>query len=194
MDITVQVLDELASKIKSGTVEYKGTKEFQGELVSEVISDKEISVAKDEGDDRYKGIPQSDPQSEEKKFVKYIDKVYDKLESFFDEIYLVRNEGHFTIYNFEDGKGFEPDFVLFLKKEDPEKSLHYQIFIEPKGDHLLEHDEWKEEFLEELKDDYDLIPVWRDKEYVLWGLPFYNENKRRREFEEEFEKLISVDS
>ncbi|SHG45880.1 type III restriction enzyme [Fodinibius roseus] len=214
LDITVQVLDELASKIKSGTVEYKGTKDFQGELVSEVISDKEISVAKDEGDDRYKGIPQTDPQSEdlmiplgekewyafndnfgtseEKKFVKYIDKVYEKLEPSFDEIYLVRNESHFTIYNFEDGKGFEPDFVLFLKKEDPEKSLHYQIFIEPKGDHLLEHDEWKEEFLEELKDDYDLIPVWRDKEYILWGLPFYNENKRRREFEKEFEKIISV--
>jgi len=214
LDITVQVLDDLASKIMSGTVEYKGTKEFQGQLLKDVISDKEVNIARDDGGDREYGIRQSESPtdglrmpidekewyafndnfgtSEEKKFVKYIDKVYNELKSTYDEIYLVRNERHFTIHNFEDGRGFEPDFVLFLIKEQPEKSLHYQIFIEPKGDHLLEHDEWKEEFLQELKSNYDLTPVFKGKEYILWGLPFYNENKRRREFENEFEKIINI--
>ena len=28
--------------------------------------------------------------------------------------------------------------------------LTYQIFAEPKGDHLKEHDQWKENFLEQM--------------------------------------------
>jgi type III restriction enzyme len=210
LDIAVQVLDELATKIKSGTVDYKGTKEFEGQLVREVISDKEISVAKDDGDAEY-GEGQSKAgnkyhlpvdekdwyafndnfgTSEEKKFVQYIDKVYDKLKSSYDDIYLVRNERHFKIFNFEDGRAFEPDFVLFLRKDEPKQSLHYQIFIEPKGDHLLEHDEWKEAFLKQLKEEYELQQVWKGKEYNLWGLPFYNEAKRRREFEGKFDNIL----
>lgn len=200
LDITVQVLDELASKIKSCSVTHKGTKEFEGKLLKDVLSDKEISVAKDSGDDKQYGKSQSKTTneayqlpinekewyafednfgtSEEKSFVRYIDKVYNQLHQRYDEIFLIRNEQHFKLYNFEDGKGFAPDFVLFLKKEQPKESLHYQIFIEPKGDHLLEHDEWKENFLKKLKDEFELEQVWKGNEYILWGLPFYNENNK----------------
>ncbi|HLR77274.1 MAG TPA: hypothetical protein VK106_06405 [Balneolaceae bacterium] len=80
---------------------------------------------------------------------------------------------------------------MFLKKDQLDKSLHYQIFIEPKGDHLLEYDSWKEEFLGTLKDEYELQRVWKGKEYNLWGLPFYNENNRRRSFQEAFDEIVS---
>ena len=37
-------------------------------------------------------------------------------------MFLLRNELHFVIYNFSDGKAFAPDFVLFMKdKEDKDE-------------------------------------------------------------------------
>jgi type III restriction enzyme len=61
--------------------------------------------------------------SEEKLLIKYIDKVYEKLKPKYDEIFLVRNERHFKIYNFEDGRAIEPDFVLFLVNHSPEENF-----------------------------------------------------------------------
>ncbi len=215
LDISVQILDELASKIKSGTVKYRGTKKFEPQLLKDVIDNKEISIARDSGDDKQYGESQTETSnnafrlpvnekewyafednygtSEEKNFVRFIDKVYNELRETYDEIYLIRNEQHFKIYNFEDGAGFSPDFVLFLKREQPEKSLHYQIFIEPKGDHLIDYDKPKEVFLKQLRKEYDLEQVWKGKEYILWGLPFYNKNKKRREFENAFSEIISCE-
>lgn len=212
LDISTQVLEQLAAKLKGKFVEFKGTKEFKPYPIRDVITDKQINVANDDGGDKEYGVWQSETSddnlriplkdknwyafndnfgtSEEKKFVKYIDKVYDQLKSEYENIYLIRNERHLKVYNFSDGRAIEPDFVLFLEKSEPEKKLHYQIFIEPKGDHLLEHDKWKEDFLKTLKNEFKLEQVWKGKEYIIWGLPFYNENKRRREFEEEFENLI----
>src|SRR5699024_4881623 len=58
LDITVQVLEELASKVKSGTVEYKGTKHFQPVLLKDKITDKKINIAKDTGGDAQYGVSQ----------------------------------------------------------------------------------------------------------------------------------------
>lgn len=180
--------------------------------MKDVISNKEVNIARDEGSDREYGIRQTDSNSdelripldekdwyafndnfgtsEEKRFVKYIDKIYDQLKKKYNRIYLVRNERHFKLYNFEDGRALEPDFVLFLEKEEPERKMHYQIFIEPKGEHLLDKDEWKEGFLKQLKEEFELDEVWKNEEYVIWGMPFYNEHKRRREFEKAFGNIF----
>lgn len=212
LDIAVQVLEQLESKIRNGSVEYKGTKEFKPQMLKDVISNKEVNIARDDGSDREYGIRQSESNSdelriplnemdwyafndnfgtsEEKRFVRYIDKVYEQLRQKYDQIFLVRNERHFKLYNFEDGQAIEPDFVLFLEKENPKKKLHYQIFIEPKGEHLIETDKWKEIFLKELKEEFELDQVWKDEDYIIWGMPFYNEQKRRREFEDAFGNIL----
>jgi type III restriction enzyme len=91
--------------------------------------------------------------------VKYIDRIYDKLQEKYDEIYLVRNERFFKLYNFEDGKIFEPDYVLFLRQKKSPKKLYYQVFIEPKGSHFKEKDAWKEGFLVSLKKEYKAEPL-----------------------------------
>ena len=83
--------------------------------------------------------------------MKYIDKIYDKLRKKYDEIYLIRNERFFKLYNFEDGKPLEPDYVLFLRQKTTSKSLYYQVFIEPKGSYLKEKDGWKQSFILSLK-------------------------------------------
>ena len=82
-------------------------------------------------------------------FVRMLDRQMDALKKQYDGIYLIRNERHFKIYNFSDGRAFEPDFVLFLHKKNG-NMLTYQIFIEPKGKHLKEHDKWKQDFLKEI--------------------------------------------
>ncbi|MFO8141700.1 MAG: hypothetical protein R6T87_07400 [Marinobacter sp.] len=102
---------------------------------------------------------------------------------------MVRNERHFKIFNLDDGKPIEPDFVLFLIQEKPSKSFHYQVFIEPKGSHLLKTDEWKEKFLQRLRKEHKIEQLWKGKEYIIWGMPFYNEVEQKGSFEEEFMKL-----
>ena len=56
-----------------------------------------------------------------------------KLRAKYKQIYLLRNEGFFAIYNFIDGRAFQPDFVLFLMEKNNE-ILTYQLFIEPKSE------------------------------------------------------------
>ncbi|MDA0976741.1 MAG: hypothetical protein O3C38_05400 [Proteobacteria bacterium] len=51
------------------------------------------------------------------------------------------------LFSFEGGQGFEPDFILFLKKRGGGKELVYQVFVEPKGSHIADNDRWKESFL-----------------------------------------------
>ena len=41
----------------------------------------------------------------------------EELKEEYPEVYLLRNEKHFAPYNFAEGQGFEPDFVLFLLKK-----------------------------------------------------------------------------
>ena len=70
--------------------------------------------------------------SEEVGFIECMESMIDILKEKYDDIYLLRSERHFAIYNFEDGERFEPDFVLFLQAKNSDKRFTYQIFIEPK--------------------------------------------------------------
>jgi type III restriction enzyme len=128
--------------------------------------------------------------SEEKYLVKYIDKTYDALKNKYDEVYLIRNEKHFQLFNFDDGTPVEPDFVLFLKKKEPGLSVHYQIFIEPKGSHLLQQDAWKQSFLLSLKKKNKIHILDKTKKYNIWGMPFYNETLTKSDFENAFKEII----
>ncbi len=113
-----------------------------------------------------------------------------------DGIYLVRNEKHFKLYNFSDGKAFEPDFVLFLLDIEA-KFLTCQVFIEPKGKYLKEHDKWKEEFLKQITEMFGEKILHFEtqggtKNNKLVGIPFYNnedENLFRENLHEELEKV-----
>ena len=117
--------------------------------------------------------------SEEKALVRTLDQQMSQLKNKYNEIYLIRNERHFKIYNFYDGQGFEPDFVLFLKEKNG-NMLTYQMFIEPKGEHLKEHDQWKENFLKQIREKFkgrtfEFITRTRSQKYRLTGVPFYNQ-------------------
>lgn len=115
----------------------------------------------------------------------------DDLRKIYSKIYLVRNEREFHLYSFDDGERFEPDYVLFLQKKKTDGYEQMQIFIEPKGTHLLEKDAWKERFLLQMKDEAIPVKIFKDdNDYRIWGFHFYNENTRMKDFDDDFRELL----
>ncbi|MBO8140357.1 MAG: DEAD/DEAH box helicase family protein [Thermosipho sp. (in: Bacteria)] len=218
LKVCVNVLLQLENEILNDYVEYKGTEVFIPIEISKVVKDKQLKInVGDYGDQEY-GIPMSNARrtdlqlnladkdwyiydenygtSEEKSFIKFIDGIINELRQKYSEIYLLRNANLFKIYRFSDGKAMEPDFVLFLKKEGSDEVEQYQLFIEPKGEHLIKTDQWKEDFLKEIERKYDVeiedTLFKENAKYRLIGLPFYNENTKVV-FIEEFKKKLNLE-
>ena len=214
LEIAVTVLSDIATVLESDKVEYKGTKEFSPREVKKTFRDKVMNCVINEDSDQEFGISQSGTTnmdlfldlsekewyafndnfgtSEEKGLVRYINKVYDQLKSRYEKVYLIRNEKHFQLFNFDDGRPLEPDFVLFLIQKNEANAVYYQIFIEPKGGHLIEGDRWKEAFLMKLEAEGKTKVLWESKEYRIIGLPFYNRTipEQTAIFEEAFAEYI----
>ena len=86
--------------------------------------------------------------SEEKSLV---DAVREKLAapgflSEYSDAYLIRNEKDFSVFD-STGRAFQPDFILMFSDKTSGAGKAFQLFIEPKGEHLVEHDQWKEDAL-----------------------------------------------
>ncbi|MGM6353620.1 DEAD/DEAH box helicase family protein [Vibrio parahaemolyticus] len=208
-----KVLSKIAEQLNVNRIDYEGTKEFTPKTINELYDkDKILNISNDGLTEQEFGIAQSETTndelaldlskcdwfvfnenygtSEEKHFVRYLDTMIDDLKAVYDDVYLLRNEKHFKLYAFDDGRPFEPDFLLLLTKQDQELELTYQVFIEPKGAHLFENDAWKQNFLLDLKATHQIEQVWKGKEFVVWGLPFYNHLSSKSDFAPEFEELL----
>ena len=192
-----KVLKEISAGLSLPQKEYEGTKEFLAHDINKIFAqNKTVAYSKDS--DGELGQSQNSPESdfridlssaewfahtdnfgtsEEKAFVKYFSEHYDDLKKCYSKIYLVRNERQFKVYSFKDGNRFEPDFVLLMQKKDDDKIEQWQIFIEPKGKHLIEYDSWKQDFLLELKDKAEAVSFSDDKEYKIWGFHFFNQEE-----------------
>ncbi len=197
------LLHQIASELRQNITEYKGTETFKPNGVSSIFTDKTLKLV--EGSERADGDEQlvsnrewyvfnaNYGTSEEKDFVRMLDAQMDELKGKYDGIYLVRNERHFKIYNFDDGEGFEPDFVLFLREKNG-NTLIRQIFIEPKGKYLQAHEKWKEDFLEKIKEKFsgEVLKFKTQsgtQKYRLIGVPFYD-NQDERQFRESLESVL----
>ena len=193
------LLNQIASELRQNVTEYRGTESFKPNGISSIFTDKILKLV--EGSERAEGDEQlvSDREwyvfnanygtSEEKAFVRTLDAQIDELKKKYDGIYLVRNERHFKIYNFDDGQAFEPDFVLFLREKNG-NTLIRQLFIEPKGKYLQPHEKWKAEFLEQIKEKFSGETLeFQTKTHKLIGVPFY-ENRDERRFMESLESVL----
>jgi len=121
---------------------------------------------------------------EEKDFVIMFARRFDSINEKFENIYLIRNERVIKIYDAK-GNAFEPDFILFAKQRE-DTHLTYQVFIEPKGQHLMGTDQWKEHFLKLLRQEKKTINIDSDK-YRITAVPFYNtitENEFKKSLED----------
>ena len=213
-----KVFDLISDYVQTIQITYKGTHEFLGIPIRDVFKDRARNITRDYNDASWgNGVSQNDfsvdkdfrmdltdkewyvycdnyGTSEEKKFVKYFSTIVEKLKLKFNQVYLIRNEIQASIYSFTDGSKFEPDYVLILQKQQEGKkknNLYVCMFVEPKGEHLLEKDKWKNTFLLELTE--SSIPVVKfadDNEYIIWGSPLYNNGLTKEEFNKYFENLI----
>lgn len=212
----IELLENIKETLKGNYFKYEGSKEFSakkafGEDPNKAVfyDNKTIRVKKNsersKGDQEYLRdkdwyVFDSNYGTDQEKFcVKFIEKLIEnkKLERF-KEIYLVRNEQHFKLYDFEDGQIFSPDFVLFMKAKNG-KEITYQIFIEPKGPQFKGDDgtfetgkeAWKQRFLEKIKENVRIedLTKFENKGFRLMGLRFYNK-ENENEFEEELLESI----
>lgn len=207
----VNVVGKIADSISEIEEIYEGTKEFRSEHISKVFKNKRCNytIVHDGG----LGFSQNDNTvqtawridlsredwyvfednfgtNEEKAFVAYFKGYVPQLRKRYDKVYLIRNERQLHIYSFEAGERFEPDYVLFLHSKKQEGYEQLQIFIEPKGSHLIENDKWKENFLLELKS--KAVPVTTfvdDNNYKIWGFHFFNKEVRMQEFNADMETI-----
>lgn len=206
LEASCKYLDFLQNEIEKNSRQYKGTKEFKPVRISDRLNDKRIKYQ-----DKDKTITQDSDwyvceshkgTSEEHSFVNFISQNISKLEDFYSDIKLIRNEKSFEIYAFDgenNGDRFEPDFILLVKCK--KEGFYYQIFCEPKGEHLLEKDKWKEELLNgitkltsknklKLKEPKQLnLQINETKHYRIYGLPFYNHDNLDK-FSESFKDLL----
>ena len=196
INVLFQTIEE---EIKSNLTEFEGS-DYVHDYVHNVFKDKEIKVYKDsERADGQEALVAAEPwyaynanygTSEEKSFVEMFQRKFESISEKFEDIYLIRNERAIKIID-KQGRAFEPDFLLFCKQKDGE-ALTYQVFIEPKGGHLILHDRWKEEFLKEIRTEQRIISIHADK-YLITGIPFYH-NKIENEFAKSLNEVLKLEA
>lgn len=208
----VNVLKKIATSISNIEETYEGSKTFMAKYIREVFKDKRVNYTNPT--DGGLGVSQNDNTvpmawkldlskedwfvfednygtSEEKAFIAYFKQYVDKLKAKYDKVYLIRNERQLAIYSFDGGERFEPDYLLFLHSTKVNGYEQLQIFIEPKGTHLVKNDSWKEDFLLQLES--NAIPIVKfadDNNYRIWGFHFFNRDLRRKEFDEDMNRLL----
>lgn len=203
LDILLKLFDEFTRKLKEIANPYKGTEKFEpfsfGDLFGEekeksvLIDPESRNLEAELKQHKWYVLNGFNGTSEERELLEFMKNKIGNLKEKYNEVYLLRNEEVYKIYDFEEGRGFEPDFLLFLKGK--KGNLYYQIFIEPKGGQFTDKEGgfkeskegWKEEFLQKITDKYgngDLLKV-ESKDYKLIGLPLFNK-REEAVFEEAF--------
>ncbi len=212
--IALAILQKISKEIRTGAPDYVGTKLFEPISIQHCVKDKTLQITVNEGGDQERGVAMSQTTnaalnldlsgeawyvydenygtSEEKYFVRFLHGMMAELQKKYAEIYLIRNEKLFTLYAFADGRAVEPDFVLFAVEKGTQKPVIYQLFVEPKGQHLIATDRWKEDFLRQIEQEYNITTLYANKDYRLVGLPFYNEAVSKTPFEQAFRQTLSL--
>ncbi len=141
--------------------------------------------------------------SEEYSLVRFIESQIDFIKLHWSQVLLVRNEGHLSIYDFDSGQRFNPDFLLLLTRQTVSGTEQLQVFIEPKGDQFLDSaktfaggsEGWKESLLESLQARSQVNQNALSTVKVA-GLPLYNAGLANRDllsrFTDAFKALMTA--
>lgn len=192
------LLNAIEAEIKEGTTEFEGTEEFTSSRLHNIFpKQKTIYVPKnsERADGQESVVADADwyvynanyGTSEEKAFVKLFKRRFESLRQRFEQIHLIRNERSLKLFD-SQGRGFEPDFILFCKEQGT-SGYTYQVFIEPKGAHLVAGDQWKADFLKKIADTKASFAMDTDKYRITAAAMFYNE-AAENDFKAELEAAL----
>ena len=198
------LLQKIETEMQGKFTEYEGTAVFQMKPIQEIFDDKILKFNKSNSRINkksrtfnkqfvkkkkwiaYNGLYGT---SEERDLVKLINEWIKNSPQSYDEIFLIRNERHFAIYNFDDGRAFEPDFVLFLLQKNGE-TITYQLFIEPKGEFLEERDEWKEALLKTIQEQGITHILIDNQKYRILAIGQFYSKLVRDQFKEKLNSIL----
>jgi len=189
------LLASIEQEIKVNKTDYEGSP-YISKYLRDIFGTKEISFPKDAERERGQEKELADKDwyaynanygtSEERAFISLFARRYENFTKKYEDIYVIRNEKVVKIID-KLGRTFEPDFLLYLRDRNSGHVV-YQIFIEPKGSHLVGKDKWKEDFLKEMLSSGLTLKIDTDSYHII-GVPFYNEGNEN-EFKEQLEKLL----
>lgn len=211
LEMALFIVKKISEQARTNTSEFIGTKLFKAQLLRDIFGKNEgrKTLKLDSDSERAQEMveinlvdkdwyAQNDlyGTSEERDFIKFIDEAIETLKQKYSDIALLRNEKFFQVFDFDEGRAFEPDFIMILKKRNRTISI-YQIFVESKGDQFKDSqgkfdnskEGWKQKFLFEIENKSDTDLKLEGKNFRLVGLPFYNE-KLEQEFKKAFENKI----
>ncbi|TCP58471.1 hypothetical protein EV663_12518 [Rhodovulum bhavnagarense] len=212
LDVARFALRKVEGTIKATKVDFRGTREFEPYMIRETLTDRTLKI----GVQGEQGRPWSESEvpgadaidlhaedwhvfdesygtDQEKHLIRFIHDHKDLLRKRFEEFYLVRNEKMVTIYSFDSGRAFEPDFILFLRERGDDAITTIQVFIEPKGRKLMPDEQWKEDFLAQIGEEFELATLFRGQDYLIRGLPFYNSSSAAAPaFQKSFDALLDT--
>ena len=192
LEMVEKFFESMEKKIRLNYMKNHGTPVFEGVKFSKLINDYQIELNKVN-----QGISDIDElvqprnmrdhdwfiydkaivNSWENSFINFINDYIKQLKEKYNEVYLIRNERKIKIVEIDGTRGFMPDFLLYLQDEN----CTYQIFLEPKGDHLRLQDKWKEDFLSSLGEREDVEVLTENEEVRLLGIKFYSETPELKE-------------
>ena len=208
----LNMLGKVSDSVSKIEETYEGTKEFRAENIRDIFKNKKcnytvmhdggigysqndstvnVGIRLDLSQEDWFAFEDNFGTSEEKAFVAYFKGFVPQLKAKYDKVYLLRNERQMHLYSFVGGERFEPDYLLFLHSPIADGYEQLQIFIEPKGTHLVEGDKWKEDFLLELEG--QAIPKKTyvdDNKYKIWGFHFFNRDVRSTEFANDINRIL----
>lgn len=195
LKILDQYLIQLQRKIVKNYQKKRGTNRFMPIPIKQLVTDYQKKIPRKFNNKQITEIIRLYPMKKKNWFV-YEDAIVDGLEhslievigSIMDElqlqykgVYLIRvdeRNSTFKLHDFNSDiyhyEGFIPDFILYLEDID----ASYQIYIEPKGNHLLEQDQWKENLLEKINPE-NIIILGEDNNVKLYGIKFFTNGDTR---------------
>lgn len=207
LTVVDQALAQVKSSIKSNYLKLRGTNKFEAIPLKEVVIDYQKRVSKNTTSIQAKIRPEPMDRDDwfvydqaivdglEKSLIEMIRGLVVELKKEYKEVFLIRNEetiNKLKLYDFgNDGssyiahyEGFMPDFLLYLDNG----AVTYQLFIEPKGEQLLERDSWKEKLLKKINPK-NIELIGENADVRLYGVKFFRYGNGR-EIETEITKLL----
>lgn len=201
LSIATSFLNKLEAEIKGNIIEFEGSKDFYPYPAQDIFIEKTLLIPQNkekqirEITHGWFAFEKFYGTSEEEKLIELVETIIDDINNDYEHVYLIRNERHFALYDFAQGRRFEPDFVLL--SQNKESQCHYQFFIEPKGEYLQGVDKWKEDFLLEIEQNCKALTgvnsttTYSNNEYKIIGLEFYNHGNENS-FKNQFKEKLAV--